>query len=122
MTKQEKKIKRYVNAIERELRLPLKAKARINGDIGTDIHARLEKGQSIDAIIAEMGRRLPRALTRKCRISFFPKAAPGAGCSSLRRYWRAEQHCFPFFPFCFFIFKAPAWALSAVQTGRRPFL
>ena len=55
MTKQEKKIKRYVNAIERELRLPLKAKARINGDIGTDIHARLEKGQSIDAIIAEMG-------------------------------------------------------------------
>ena len=55
MTKQEKKIKRYVNAIERELRLPLKAKARINGDIGTDIHARLEKGQSIDEIIAEMG-------------------------------------------------------------------
>ena len=54
MTKQEKKIKRYVNAIERELRLPLKAKARINGDIGTDIHARLEKGQSIDEIIAEM--------------------------------------------------------------------
>lgn len=39
MTEQEKKIKRYVNAIERELRLPLKAKARINGDIGTDIHA-----------------------------------------------------------------------------------
>ena len=36
MTEQEKKIKRYVNAIERELRLPLKAKARINGDIGTD--------------------------------------------------------------------------------------
>ena len=55
MTEQEKKIKRYVNAIERELRLPLKAKARINGDIGTDIHARLEKGQSIDEIIAEMG-------------------------------------------------------------------
>ena len=53
MTEQEKKIKRYVNAIERELRLPLKAKARINGDIGTDIHARLEKGQSIDEIIAE---------------------------------------------------------------------
>ena len=102
MTKQEKKIKRYVNAIERELRLPLKAKARINGDIGTDIHARLEKGQSIDEVIAEMG--------------------TGAGCSLLRRYWRAEQHCFPFFPFCFFIFKAPAWALSAVQTGRRPFL
>ena len=113
MTEQEKKIKRYVNAIERELRLPLKAKARINGDIGTDIHARLEKGQSIDAIIAEMGTPQDQLL---------PKAAPGAGCSSLRRYWRAEQHCFPFFSFCFFIFKAPAWALSAVQTGRRPFL
>ena len=120
MTEQEKKIKRYVNAIERGLRLPLKAKARINGDLGTDIHARLEIGQRHDEIIAEMG--TPLALTRKCRISFFPKAAPGAGCSSLRRYWRAEQHCFPFFPFCFFIFKAPAWALSAVQTGRRPFL
>ena len=124
MTEQEKKIKRYVNAIERELRLPLKAKARINGDIGTDIHARLEKDKASMRSSRRWARRrrLPRALTRKCRISFFPKAAPGAGCSSLRRYWRAEQHCFPFFPFCFFIFKAPAWALSAVQTGRRPFL
>ena len=55
MTDQEKQIKRYVNEIERNLHLPLKTKARINGDIGTDIHARLEQGQSIETIMAEMG-------------------------------------------------------------------
>ncbi|MFQ9679580.1 MAG: hypothetical protein ACLRZH_05280 [Ruthenibacterium lactatiformans] len=117
------KIKRYVNAIERAAPAP-KAKARINGDIGTDIHARLEKGQSIDAIIAEMGtpQEVAAGFNEEMQDRLFPKGSPGAGCSSLRRYWRAEQHCFPFFPFCFFIFKAPAWALSAVQTGRRPFL
>ena len=123
MTEQEKKIKRYVNAIERELRLPLKAKARINGDIGTDIHARLEKGQSIDAIIAEMGtpQEVAAGFNEEMQDQLLPKGSPWRWVFLIAAM-RAEQHCFPFFPFCFFIFKAPAWALSAVQTGRRPFL
>lgn len=55
MTQQEKRIKRYVTDIERRLRLPLKVKARINGDIGTEIHARLEQGQTLDEVFAQMG-------------------------------------------------------------------
>lgn len=44
MTEEQKKIKRYVNAIERNLKMPLKMKARINSDLGTEIHLRLEEG------------------------------------------------------------------------------
>lgn len=36
MTEDQKKIKRYVNQLERRLRLPLELKVRINGDIGTE--------------------------------------------------------------------------------------
>ncbi len=80
MTEQEKKIKRYVNAIERELRLPLKAKARINGDIGTDIHARLEKGQSIDC-------------SHRCGSPFpsFWDAAPPACCCAGGKTGRVQS-------------------------------
>lgn len=78
MTEQEKKIKRYVNAIEHELRLPLKAKTRINGDIGTDIHARLEKGQSIDEIIAEMGspQEVAAGFNEEMQDQLLPKGSP----------------------------------------------
>lgn len=55
MTQEEKKIKRYVNAIERKLRLPLEMKSRINADLGTDIHARLEQGQNVDEVLSEIG-------------------------------------------------------------------
>ena len=33
MTEEQKKIKKYVNAIERHLHMPLKMKARINSDL-----------------------------------------------------------------------------------------
>ena len=55
MTEDQKKIKKYVNQLERRLKLPLKIKARINGDIGTEIHERLEAGQTGDEALAEMG-------------------------------------------------------------------
>lgn len=55
MTEEQKKIKRYVNAIEWHLKVPLEMKARINSDIGTEIHLRLEAGKTIDEVIAEMG-------------------------------------------------------------------
>ena len=62
-------------------------------------------------------RRLPRALTRKCRISFFPKAAPGAGCSLLRRYWRAEQHCSSILPFLLFYFQSSGMGVIGGADG-----
>lgn len=37
MTEEQKKIKKYVNAIEWHLKVPLEMKARINSDIGTEI-------------------------------------------------------------------------------------
>ena len=48
-------IKRYVNAIEWHLRLPLKEKARVMSDISTSIIARHESGESYDAIMKDMG-------------------------------------------------------------------
>ena len=55
MTEDQKKIKRYVNQLERRLRLPLELKVRINGDIGTEIHQRMESGQTVDQVFQEMG-------------------------------------------------------------------
>lgn len=55
MTEEQKKIKKYVNAIEWHLKVPLEMKARINSDIGTEIHLRLETGKTIDEVMAEMG-------------------------------------------------------------------
>ena len=48
-------IKRYVNAIEWHLRLPLKEKARVMSDISTSIIARHESGESYEAIMKDMG-------------------------------------------------------------------
>lgn len=55
MTEDEKKIKKYVNQIERRLEFPLPVKARINHDLATEIHLRKEQGESVAQIIADMG-------------------------------------------------------------------
>lgn len=55
MTEDQKKIKRYVNQLKRRLRLPLELKVRINGDIGTEIHQRMESGQTVEQVFQEMG-------------------------------------------------------------------
>lgn len=55
MTSEEKKIKRYVTQIERHLRLPLETRARINSDIGTEIHLRMEEGKTASQVMEEMG-------------------------------------------------------------------
>ena len=48
-------IKRYVNAIERHLRLPLKEKARVMSDVSTGIIARKEAGETYEEIMRDMG-------------------------------------------------------------------
>lgn len=55
MTQAEKKMKRYVNAIERRLNLPLEVKARVMSDFGSSIAARREAGQTDEEIYAELG-------------------------------------------------------------------
>ncbi len=48
-------IKRYVNAVERRLRLPRKIRARVMSDFATSICARREQGQTDDEIMAALG-------------------------------------------------------------------
>lgn len=55
MTEDQKKIKKYVNHLERRLRLPLEIKTRINEDIGTEIHLLLESGKTVDEALREIG-------------------------------------------------------------------
>lgn len=55
MTPEQKKIKTYVNAIERRLKVSMKMKARINSDLGTEIHLLMEQGKSVDEVMQEIG-------------------------------------------------------------------
>lgn len=55
MTDGEKKMKRYVNAVERRLNLPRDVKARVMSDFGSSIAARREAGQTDEQIYAELG-------------------------------------------------------------------
>lgn len=55
MTDGEKKMKRYVNAVERRLNLPRDVKARVMSDFSSSIAARREAGQTDEQIYAELG-------------------------------------------------------------------
>ncbi len=55
MTDGEKKMKRYVNAVERRLNLPGDVKARVMSDFSSSIAARREAGQTDAQIMEELG-------------------------------------------------------------------
>ena len=55
MTDAEKKMKNYVNAVERRLNLPQEIKARVMSDFSSSITARREAGMTDEAIYAELG-------------------------------------------------------------------
>ena len=54
MTQAEKKMKNYVNAVERRLNLPREIKARVMSDFQSSIVARREAGQTDEEIYAEI--------------------------------------------------------------------
>ena len=56
MTDAEKKMKKYVNAVERRLNLPRDIKARVMSDFSSSIQARRESGMTDEEIYAELGR------------------------------------------------------------------
>lgn len=56
MTDQEKKIKRYIRAVERRLNMPRDVRERVMGDFTSTVSARLEQGGSAEEIIASLGR------------------------------------------------------------------
>lgn len=55
MTEQQKKMKKYCNAVERRLNLPRNVKARVMNDFASSIAARREAGDSDEQIFAELG-------------------------------------------------------------------
>lgn len=55
MTKEQKRMKRYMTAIERRLNLPREVKVRVMTDLQSSIAARREAGQSDEEIYAELG-------------------------------------------------------------------
>ena len=55
MTRAEKKMKNYVNAVERRLYLPREIKARVMSDFQSSIVARREAGQTDEEIYVELG-------------------------------------------------------------------
>ena len=55
MTEAERKMKNYVNAVERRLALPREIKARVMSDFSSSIQARRESGMSDAEIFAELG-------------------------------------------------------------------
>lgn len=55
MTQTEKKMKNYVNAVERRLNLPREIKARVMSDFQSSIVARREAGHTDEEIYAELG-------------------------------------------------------------------
>lgn len=55
MTNAEKKMKKYVNAVERRLNLPKEICARVMSDFASDITARREAGLTDEEIFAELG-------------------------------------------------------------------
>lgn len=74
-------LKHYLQAIERQLRLPREIKRRIMGDLTGDLQARLESGQTPDQIMQQLGD--PARVARNFRQEF-AEALPAAGPSRWR--------------------------------------
>ncbi|MBR2048335.1 MAG: hypothetical protein IJ960_07020 [Oscillospiraceae bacterium] len=55
MTEQQKKMKKYCNAVERRLNLPRDVRTRVMNDFASSIAARREAGETDEAIFAELG-------------------------------------------------------------------
>ena len=55
MTNEQKKMKRYMTAIERRLSLPREVKARVMSDLQSSVAARREAGQSDEEIYTDLG-------------------------------------------------------------------
>lgn len=55
MTEEQKKMKKYMTAVERRLNLPKELKARVMSDLSSSIQGRREAGMSDEAIYAELG-------------------------------------------------------------------
>lgn len=67
-------IKRYVNTVERNLRMDRATRLRIMRDLGSDIQARLEQGKTPEAVLAELGP--AEAVAESFNRAFCGHAAP----------------------------------------------
>ena len=70
MTNDQKKMKRYMTAIERRLNLPRDAKVRVMTDLQSSVAARREAGQSDEEIFSDLGAALAGALLAAVMLVF----------------------------------------------------
>ncbi len=110
MTEQEKKMKAYVNAVERRLRLPRDVRNRVMNDFQSSIAARREAGKTDEDIYRELG--TPKEAARELneqmkafayrkspwRFAFLALAVLSGGCLliqgllQLSLYWAFQTH------------------------------
>ncbi len=97
MTQAEKRMKQYVNAVERRLNLPRSVRARVMTDFTSAIQARREAGEGDEAILAELGspkeaaavlnEQMKEYAYRKSKWRFLPLAAAVLGLAGLGYLW-----------------------------------
>ena len=99
--------------------MALKAKARINGDIGTDIHARLEKGQSIDEIIAEMGtpQEVAAGFNEEMQDQLLPKGSPWRWVFLIAAILAGGAALLSILPFLLFYFQSSGMGVIGGADG-----
>lgn len=55
MYEQDQKIKKYMSAVERRLKMPRQLRARVMSDFGSSVSARREAGESVEEILDSLG-------------------------------------------------------------------
>lgn len=55
MYEQDPRIKKYVNAVQRHLRMPWDVRTRVMSDFGSSVSARREAGESVEEILKSLG-------------------------------------------------------------------
>ena len=115
MTDAEKKMKKYVNAVERRLNLPRDVKARVMSDFSSSIQARREAGMTDEEIYVELGdagkaaaglnEQMKEFTYRKSPWRYlFAAAAAYGGAKILGALWAL---------ICYWIFRAQVSATTA---------
>lgn len=109
-------IKRYVNAVERKLRLPWKVRARVMSDFSTSLCARQEAGESWEEIMASLGAptKVAAELNEQMRDYVYRKSAwrfPCLALAGLSLLWLGGQ----------FLFAKPAPFDKLLRSTELPF-
>ena len=132
MTDAEKKMKKYIAAVKRNLNLPKELKERVICDFAGSIEARREAGQSDDEIYAELGtpkkaaaelnEQMKEFTYRKSPWRYLFAACAAYGAAELLGSLAGKVACFFMQSAVFSAGRRHRWVSSAVPTAPRQFL